>query len=89
MARTAPTRTAALAVAAGAEEPSTSPLSARTQRKIAAALDAARADIAAAVAQDGVTATAAALRLSRSTLKLWRAPGGWLHGTQPPARGDE
>lgn len=77
MARPSPTITAALAVVAGAAEPPTSPLSAATRRRLGALLDAARADLAASVAEHGVTATARALGVSRSTLQAWRA-AGWL-----------
>lgn len=78
MPRVSPSITAALAVLAGAEEPAASPLRATTRRRLAAILDAAREDILASVAEHGVTATAEALGVSRSTLAAWRAAGGWL-----------
>lgn len=77
MARTTPTITAALAIVAGAAEPAESPLSLATRRRIAMILDAARADIARHLAEHGVSATARALGVSRSTLQAWRATG-WL-----------
>lgn len=79
MARTTPTVTAALAIVAGAEEPAESPLSPAARRRIAAILDAARADIEASITEHGVTRTAARLGVSRSTLQAWRATG-WLAG---------
>lgn len=79
MARTLPTTTAALAVLAGTREPEGSPLTARTLRRIAATVVAARAEILAAVAEHGAEATAERLGVAPSTLRLWRAPGGWLH----------
>lgn len=87
MARVSPTATAALAVLAGATEPATSPLSARTRAALARAIARARQDILDAVAREGVTAVAARLGVARSTLALWRAPGGWLRAAQTPAQG--
>jgi hypothetical protein len=99
MARPIPTTAGALAVLASAREPTddpritstrirVNPLRLRTVRAARELLDAARADITAAVEAHGVTATATALGVSRSTLKAWRAPGGWLHAAQEPAQGD-
>ena len=77
MARPSPTVAGALAVLASAQEPDGSPLSPVTLAAVRQLLDRARADVASAVEADGITATAAALGVSRSTLKLWRAHG-WL-----------
>lgn len=77
MARTLPTTAAALAVVATASEPEGSPLRPATLRAVQRALDLARRDLSHAVDRDGVTATAEALGVSRSTLQLWRA-AGWL-----------
>lgn len=77
MARTLPTTAAALAVVAGAVEPEGSPLRPATLRAVQRALDLAREDLSRAVDRDGVSATAEALGVSRSTLQLWRA-SGWL-----------
>lgn len=78
MARTLPTTTAALAVLDGAPVPAGTALSRRTLRLRDRLIASARADLAAAVAADGVTATAEREGVSRSTLQAWRAPGGWL-----------
>lgn len=77
MARTAPTVAGALAVLASAQEPDGSPLTPATLAAVRQLLDRARADVASGVEAEGVTATAARLGVSRSTLKLWRAHG-WL-----------
>lgn len=79
MARPIPTTTAALAVLAGTHEPDGSPLTLRTRRRVAAAVDAARTEILAAVAEHGAEAAAVRLGVAPSTLRLWRAAGGWLH----------
>lgn len=79
MARPSPTVAGALAVLATAREPSGSPLSPATLRALSRVLAAARADVATHVATHGVTATAEALGVSRSTLQSWRAEG-WLAG---------
>lgn len=42
-----------------------------------------------AVASHGVMRAAEALGVHRDTIRVWRAPGGWLHGAQEPARGDD
>lgn len=86
MARTAPTIAAACAVLDTAREPAATVLSRRTLRLRDRLIASARADLAAAVAREGVVATAAREDVARSTLALWRAPGGWLHTA--PAQGD-
>ena len=88
MARPLPTTAAALAVLAGTHEPDGSPLSARTLRRLAAVIAAARAEILAAVAAEGAGAAAARLGVAAATLRRWRAPGGWLRAPQEPAQGD-
>lgn len=77
MARTLPTISGCLAVLATASEPEGSPLRPATLRAVQRALDLARDDLSRAVDRDGVTATAEALGVSRSTLQLWRS-AGWL-----------
>ena len=77
MARTLPTISGCLAVLAAASEPEGSPLRPATLRAVQRALDLARDDLSRAVECDGVTATAEALGVSRSTLQLWRS-AGWL-----------
>lgn len=74
--------TAALAVVAGTHEPDDSPLPEKVRAALRRDIAAARRAINACVVNEGVTATAARLGVSRSTLQLWRAPGGWLHTTQ-------
>ena len=88
MARPSPTISGALAVLDGAQEPASSPLSARTLRRLAAVIAAARAEILAAVAAEGAGAAAVRLGVDAATLRRWRAPGGWLRATQEPAQGD-
>ena len=88
MARTLPSTAAALAVLAATREPDGSPLSARTLRRLAAVIAAARAEILAAVAAEGAGAVAERLVVDAATLRRWRAPGGWLRRAQEPAQGD-
>ncbi len=87
MARPSPTISGALAVLDGAQEPASSPLSARTLRQLAAARAAARREILAAVAAEGAGAVADRLVVDAATLRRWRARG-WLSATQEPAQGD-
>jgi hypothetical protein len=77
VARTLPTISGCLAVLATASEPEGSPLRPATLRAVQRALDLARDDLSRAVETGGVTATAEALGVSRSTLQLWRS-AGWL-----------
>ena len=88
MARTLPSTAAALAVLDGAQEPASSPLSARTLRRLAAVIAAARAEILAAVSAEGAGVAAERLGVDAATLRRWRAPGGWLRAAQEPAQGD-
>ena len=87
MARPSPTISGALAVLDGAQEPASSPLSARTLRQLAAARAAARREILAAVAAEGAGAVADRLVVDVATLRRWRARG-WLRATEEPAQGD-
>jgi hypothetical protein len=82
MARPLPTTAAALAVLAATREPEGSPLSARTRRRLEGVIDAARAELLAAVAAEGAGAAASRLGVDVATLRRWRAPGGWLHAAQ-------
>ena len=82
MSRPSPTMTGALAVLASAQEPDGSPLSARTRRRLDGVIDAARAELLAAVAAEGAGAAAERLGVDVATLRRWRAPGGWLHAGQ-------
>lgn len=86
MARPLPTTTAALAVLAATQEPDGSPLSARTLRRLAAVVAAARAEIVSAVAAEGAGVVADRLGVDVATLRRWRAPGGWLHVAPQPAQ---
>lgn len=54
-------------------------LPAALRRRLAAGLDAARAEILADLDARGVLAVAASLGVHRDTLHAWRQPGGWLH----------
>ena len=85
MARPSPTISGALAVLDGAQEPASSPLSARTLRQLAAARAAARREILAAVAAEGAGAAAERLGVDAATLRRWRARG-WLRTTQESAQ---
>ena len=76
MSRPHATLTGALALAAVAEEPEGSPLSAATLRRIESAVESARRDIRAHVEEHGPSATARAMGIARSALQRWRS--GWL-----------
>lgn len=63
-------------------------VSAATWRRLRALAEGLRADALAAVAAEGAVRAAVSLGAARDTLRLWRAPGGWLRATQEPAQGD-
>lgn len=54
-----------------------------TRGPLRGALATLRADVLRLIDEDGPTATADALGVSRATLARWRAEGGWLAGVEP------